>query len=191
MRKIKIVDVTDANFDSIPRPTIKRFNCKECFYWIGKKDGRLDQKVQKRKWLSRKSAGFGSLSKVLFVNGESEPVGFIQFGPIKEFETAKLYYLRNGILRDGWCITCVTIRSNWRRQGLAQALVKSVLQDLKRRGIDQVDVYPQLRIKNVNESSVGSTQLWQKLGFKVVAEDSREVIMRKELHHGTKQKNST
>jgi len=187
-----VVDVTNANFDLIPRPTIRRFNCQECFYWIGKKDGRLDQKAQKKKWLLHKGAGLGSLSKVLLVDGEDSPVGFIQFGPVKEFETAKLLYpQKSGFPKDGWCITCLTIRPDWRRQGLAQALVREVLKDLQKRGVGCVDVYPPNKTASINETASGTVSLWQKLGFAVFAEGSREVIMRKEFHHGRKNKTTS
>lgn len=188
MNKIKLVDVTDANFDLIPRPANKKFNCHECFYWIGKKDGRLDQQSQKRKWFARKNEMYGSVGKLLYIQGEPNPIGFVQFGPIKEFETAKLFYLKDNNLlpKDGWCITCLTVDNKYRRKGLASQMVKKILSQLSRKGVASVDAYPAAVESDLNDISTGTISLWQKLGFKTIVEGSREIIMRKQLHGKTK-----
>jgi len=191
---IKIVDVTRKNFNLIPRPADKRFNCQECFYWIGKKDGRLNQALQKKRWLAKKEKIYGSLAKILLWGKRGKPVGFAQFGPINEFETAKMFYQdrlntpRGGVkprgghatLR-GWCITCVAIQSAYRGKGLAKRLVRHILRDLKQRGVRKVDVYSLRHASSLNQVPVGPVEFWQKLDFEMVLEDPKRVIMRKKL----------
>jgi ribosomal protein S18 acetylase RimI-like enzyme len=190
VNKIKIVDINEVNFDLIPRPANKKFSCQECFYWIGKKDGRLDQQAQKKKWFSRKGEHHGSVGKLLYAEGEEKPIGFIQFGPIKEFNTAQLFYLKNGDSpKDGWCITCLMIDNRYRGKGLAGQLVKKVLNELKKKGVKSVDTYPAVKA-SIDDTSAGTVELWQKFGFQIIAEGSREVVMRKELHGKPKQKTS-
>ena len=192
VNKIKLVDIDEVNFDLIPRPANKKFSCQECFYWIGKKDGRLDQNAQKKKWFLRKNENYGSVGKLLYVGGEKLPIGFIQYGPIKEFDTAKLYYLKNGNLpKDGWCITCLMVDSKFRQQGLASEMVKKVLSELQKKGVKSVDAFPAVKTNSIDDTSAGTIQLWQKFGFRVIAEGSREVIMRKELNGRSKQKTSS
>lgn len=179
---IKIVDVTRKNFNLIPRPADKRFNCQECFYWIGKKDGRLNQAIQKKRWLAKKGKIYGSLAKILLWGKRGKPVGFAQFGPINEFETAKMFYQdRLNTPRGGWCITCVAIQSAYRGKGLAKRLVHHILRDLKQRGVKKVDVYPLRHASSLNQVPVGPVEFWQKLDFEMVLEDKKRVIMRKKL----------
>lgn len=180
--EVKIVDVTRKNFEQIPRPADKRFNCQECFYWIGKKDGRLNQALQKKRWLVRKGRIYGSLAKILLWGKRGKPVGFAQFGPVNEFETAKMFYKdKLALPRSGWCLTCVAIQSAYRGKGLAKRLVRHILRDLKQRGVKKVDVYPLYQTSSLNQVSVGPVEFWQKLDFKPVFDDKKRAIMRKEI----------
>jgi len=184
MARHKIVDIDEENFELIPQPAGRNFSCKECFYWIGKKDGRLDQKQQKRKWFLRKGALYGSLGKLLFVSARTkEPVAFCQFAPIQEMSTAKLIYFKEKLKfpKNGWCITCVTVRSPWRRKGIASSLVRSVLRDLKKRKVKTVDVYPAEKKVNLSKAPAGPVDLWLSLGFALLNEGSATPVARKKL----------
>jgi len=201
---VKIVDITEENFDAIPRPANKRFNCQECFYWMGKRDGRQDLVKQKKNWFVRGAKKYGgSLGKLLLWGKREKPVGFIQFGPIVEFETAQLFYknlqpsnkslasIRQSANRDrehpyfprgGWCITCVAIQTPYRGRGLATRLVRNVLRDLKKRGVTIIDAYPVKRTSSWNQVSSGPVGLYEKCGFEKITEIEEErtiVLMRK------------
>ena len=180
---VKIVDIVEKNFKDIPRPANKSFNCQECFYWMGKRNGKQDLVGQKKNWFTRGAKKYGgSLGKLLLWGKRENPVGFIQFGPIFEFQTAQRFYQnRFSIPKGGWCVTCVAIQTNWRGKGLATRLIRNVLRDLKRRGIKTVDAYPLKRADSWNQVSVGPVGLWEKCGFEKVAEIKEEemVLMRK------------
>jgi len=184
MAKYKIVDIDKENFELIPRPASQCFNCQECFYWMGKMDGRLNQKQQKKNWFARKRATYGSLGKLLYPETKTkEPIAFIQFAPVQEMSTAKLIYLRERlrIPKKGWCITCLTVKKPWRGKGVATSLVKSVLKDLKKRGVERVDAYPMPKNTNLSQSPVGPVEVWLSLGFKVLNEGSAAPVVRKRL----------
>lgn len=170
LMQVKIVDINRGNFDSIPRPANQSFNCQECFFWVGKKDGRTDLVRQKRNWLYRRGQRYGSLAKLLLWGKREKPVGFIQFGPIAEFKTAELLY-QNGasVPRRGWCVSCISIQSPYRGRGLATRMVRNVLRDMKGRGVKTVDAYPIKKVKSWNQVSVGPVALWAKCGFEKVA----------------------
>lgn len=180
---VKIIDITEKNFKDIPRPANKRFNCQECFYWMGKRDGRTDLVKQKKNWFIRKGRKYGgSLGKLLLWGKRAKPIGFTQFGPIAEFQTTQLLYKdRLPIPKGGWCITCVAIQTNYRGKGLATRLVRNILRDLKRRGVKTVDAYPLKTASSWNQVSVGPIALWEKCGFEKIAEMKNEktVLMRK------------
>ena len=187
--EVKIVDINEKNFDSIPRPADHRYNCHECFFWMGKKDGKLDLVKQKERWFLKRGERYGSLGKLLLWGKRQKAIGFIQFGPISEFETAKIFYRDTApIPRNGWCITCVTMETNYRKKGLAKRLINNVLRDLKRRKVRTVDVYPVKEPKSLNQIPDGPVTLWKELGFekafkilkkKIIRQDN--VIMRRKL----------
>ncbi len=193
--KIKIVDITEKNFQDIPRPADKHFNCQECFYWVEKRDGRTDLVKQKKSWFLKKGEKYGgSLGKLILADNRQVPAGFIQFGPTAEFKTTRLIYGDNHLgPKNGWCIACVAIQSNFRGLGLATKLIRRVLKDLKRRGVKIVDVYPPSKGGSSNQTSVGPVGLWKKLGFEKVTEitpnkgeptinsQQKIVLMRKKL----------
>lgn len=180
--EVKIVEINAKNFDLIPRPADRRYNCQECFYWMGKEDGKLDLVKQKKNWFLKKGEKYGSLGKILLWGKRQKPVGFIQFGPITEFETVIIFYRDTApIPRNGWCITCITIDANYRRKGLAKRLASNVLRDLKRRGARTVDVYPVEKTRSINQIPCGLISFWEKLGFEPAFKvDSKKKIIRRD-----------
>lgn len=188
--EVKIVDITKRNFADIPRTADRRYNCQECFFWMGKKDGKLDLVKQKKKWFLKKAEKYGSLGKLLLWGKRQRPIGYIQFGPITEFETARIFYKDTApIPRNGWAITCITVDTNYRGKGLAKRLIRNVLSDLKRREIRTVDAYPVKEPKSLNQIPCGPVPLWKELGFEKVFEAPTEkkvirhdnIVMRKKL----------
>ena len=188
--EVKIVEINAKNFADIPRPADRRYNCQECFFWMGKKDGKLDLMKQKKKWFSSKGEKYGSLGKLLLWGKRQKPIGYIQFGPIAEFETARIFYKDMApIPRNGWCITCITIETNYRGRDLAKRLIRNVLRDLKRRGVRTVDAFPVKTPKSLNQTPCGPATLWKDLSFekvfkaatkkKIIRHDN--IVMRKKL----------
>lgn len=188
--EVKIVDITKKNFADIPRPADRRYNCQECFFWMEKMDGKLDLVKQKKKWFVREGKKYGSLGKLLLWGKRQKPIGYIQFGPITEFETVRIFYQDKApIPRNGWAITCVTINTNYRGKGLAKRLIRNVLRDLKRREVRTVDVYPVKKPKSLNQIPCGPVRLWKELSFEPVFKVAtnkkiirhNNVVMRKKL----------
>lgn len=179
--RVKIVNVNEKNFAQIPRPAYSRFNCQECFFWMGKKDGRTNLIRAKLSWfLKKEKKNDGALAKVALVSKETRPVGFIQFGPINEFETVKLFYkvadeneIRSEsaghrklvVPKKGWCVTCVVVQKRFRHQGVALRLIKNTLRDLKKRGAESVDVFPRENPSSSAKNPLGPVALWKKAGF--------------------------
>lgn len=169
--EVRIVSVTEKNFDQIPRPAKTRFNCQGCFFWIGKRDAKFDLTKQKKNWFGEKFPKYGSLAKMVLWGKKRKPIGYIQFGPISEFQTAQLLYRdRLPIPRGGWCINCISLQRPYQRKGVAKKLVQNVFRDLRRRGVGIVDVYE-------------FPKFWQRFGFEEICEDEKKkiIILRKKL----------
>lgn len=151
---------------------------------MGKKDGKLDLVKQKKKWLTQKSQKYGSLAKLLLWGKRERPVGFTQFGPIAEFQTAQMYYQERRFSKKGWCITCLAVQPAYRRKGLALRLIRNILRDLKRRGVKRIDAYPYKKARFWSQVPTGPVSLYEKVGFEPLFETGKEkeiLVMRKKL----------
>ena len=139
---------------------------------MGKKDGKLDLVKHKRKWLARRASLYdGPLAKIALWGKRKKPIGFVQFGPIPEFQTAVMRYGDHlSIPRGGWCITCVSVQGPYQKKGVAKRIVQNALRDLRKRGVKVVDVYEM-------------PNFWQNFGFELVWEDKKKEmkVMRKKL----------
>lgn len=136
-----------------------------------KRDAKFDLSNQKKKWFERTFPEYGSLAKILLWGKRRRPVGYIQFGPISEFQTAQMLYRnRLPIPRGGWCITCISLQGSYQKKGLGKKLVSNLLKDLKKRGAKVIDVYE-------------LPKFWQNFGFEPVFEDKEKktLILRKKL----------
>lgn len=131
---------------------------------MGKKDGKLDLTRQKKGWLLGRIPQYGSLAKILLWGKREKPIGYIQFGPIAEFQTAELLYRDElPIPRGGWCVTCLFLQSPYQKRGLGKRLARHVLRDLKKRGVRTVDVYE-------------LPAFWTNFGFKPAFKDKKKKI---------------
>ncbi len=131
--------------------------------------------------LDRGRGVFGSYAKVLTV--DEEPVAYCQFGPLSAYPRAlrlrELYpQLPEAPLPA--VITCIATTTAARRAGHAQRLVQDVCRDLAQRGFAAVEAYPDLTLKE-NEESAGRPQFWHELGFTTAVDDERYPVMRREL----------
>jgi len=110
------------------------------------------------------------LAKLLLAGVRQDPAGYIQFGPLSEFNTLNLLYRDSlPMPKGGWGIVCVAVQTPFRGQGMATRLIRNVLRDLKRRGVKTVDAYPLKSIGSWNQVSQGPVALWEKCGFEPVS----------------------
>jgi GNAT superfamily N-acetyltransferase len=131
--------------------------------------------------LDRGRGVFGSYAKVLLA--DDVPVAYAQFGPLSA-------YPRAGRLRELYTqlpdaplpavITCVASSPDARRHGHARALVEEVCRDLARRGFAAVEAYPDLT-RSTDETSAARPRFWELCGFRIVVDDERFPVVRREL----------
>lgn len=131
--------------------------------------------------LSRGLAVFGSYAKVLLVDDVA--VAYSQFGPLSAYSRAQR-------LRDLYpqlpeaplpaVITCIATTAEARRRGHAQALVRAVCDDLAGRGFAAIEAYPE-RGARLDATSAAVPEFWARAGFRIVVDDERFPVVRKEL----------
>lgn len=131
--------------------------------------------------LSRGLGVFGSYAKVLLV--DDEPAAYAQFGPLSAYPRALRVRELYPQLPDSplpAVITCIAVTRAARRRGLARRLVEAVCADLARRGFAAVEAYPEVGAKP-DETSAANPAFWVACGFRIVVDDPRFPVVRREL----------
>lgn len=104
--------------------------------WEGWGDRTADENRALREALCEDGQHDGYL---LYVDGE--PAGWCQAGPRDRLrKLVRQLDLRPD--REVWAISCFLIAPAYRRRGMAAAMLGGVLDDLRRRGIRRVEVFP-------------------------------------------------
>lgn len=135
----------------------------------------------KLRLLDRGRGVFGSYAKLLL--SEGDPAVYAQFGPLSAYPRARqireLYpHLPASPLPA--VITCIAASPRARGQGLAEALVESVVLDLGQRGFAAIESYPDVTLPP-DEAAAANPAFWSRCGFDLVIEDERYPVMRREL----------
>ena len=117
---------------------------------------------------------------------DGEPVGWCAFGPRKSYP--RLQRSRSLKAVDDqpvWSVVCFYISRKQRHKGLTTALLRAVIEEVRRRGGKIVEGYPNLPRPEANADAfiyMGMASAFEKAGFIEVARaGSRRVIMRYDL----------
>ena len=78
-------------------------------------------------------------------------------------------------------VFCFTVDPAMRGQGIAEALLRRVIDDAREEGYATVEGYPNRGESDMYYSYVGPLALYEKLGFAIVGETKRGYIVRKTL----------
>jgi GNAT superfamily N-acetyltransferase len=114
------------------------------------------------------------------------PIGWCNANDKKQFK--RFYYeegtsrfISNNTVDKVKAATCFVIAPEYRRKGVAAALLEHVVQDARGQGYDAVEGYPRLQEQSDAYNYPGPLRLFEKCGFIKVAEHGDVAIMRKEL----------
>lgn len=164
-RNVVIENVREQNIKDIPAMN-EKYDCQVCMYYMKNKKGKRTAKT-KKEWFEKMQKKYGSCAKILYYKGV--PVGYAQFALKKNF--IKLEDLEPGSTRtDAWYISCIAIKQRYQGKGLGKLLLKSVLEDLKKRGVKKVHACGQIK-GDVSAFSSGYWEMYEKLGFEEIASD--------------------
>jgi len=167
--EVQIEDIREANLGDIPE------SCTGCLYWEfpqefekvkaekaeAQKKSELEQK--KREWFVQTLKEFGTCGKIVYYNGK--PVAYAQFAPserlpnISDYESKPVGKLGEGVV----FISCLYVADKTLRgKGIGEALLKSIIEDLKRRGFKAVETFAR---RGNSENPSGPLEFYIKNGF--------------------------
>jgi GNAT superfamily N-acetyltransferase len=130
----------------------------------------------------------GTTLGVLAFDGDT-PVGWCTFGPRDSFP--RLNRARSLKCEDSasvWSVPCFFVRRDYRRQGVATALLDHALRAMAERGVRTAEGYPSIPNKDgsyiASFAWTGTVSLFEKAGFSLVGDPTTSKRrMRKDLSH--------
>jgi len=175
---IAIEDIAESNLRDIPA------SCRGCVYWEFPEefDKAMEEKTmtqrqlefekKKREWFTQTLKEFGTCGKIAYYNGK--PVAYAQFAPSARLPNTRHYESQPvGKLEEGVVfISCLYIADEaLRGKGLGETLLKSIIGDLKRRGLRAVETFAR---RGNPENPSGPFEFYTKNGFHVKDEANPE-----------------
>ena len=117
---------------------------------------------------------------------DDEPVGWVAVAPRSEYprldRSTKLKPIDD---QPVWSITCFYVRSDHRRQGVAQELIAAAVDHARSQGAETVEGYPidPAVVKSVSSASIftGTLPMFEAAGFQEVARREGRPTVRLDL----------
>lgn len=103
---------------------------------------------------------------------DETPVGWISLGPREEFaKLARSPVMKPVDDKQVWSIVCLVVPSQYRKQGVARALIAGSISYAKQRGVKILEAYPVDKDQPgaANASWFGSKRMYDEIGFKEIA----------------------
>jgi len=82
---------------------------------------------------------------------------------------------------DAWYISCIAVKKKFHGRGLGQLLLKTVLEDLEKRGVKKVQACGQLS-GEASDFSSGYWSMYERLGFREIGGEKNFKVGEKELN---------
>lgn len=169
---IRIVNVEPENFKDIPDFSSFPYSCKYCLYWeVGGQEfreiGRDVAEKRKMEWFAMAKKTFGDCGKIMYLEGRG--VGYAQYAPAELLPNTNTYE-SGPPSKDAVFISCLFISKHFRRMGLGQKLLESIISELRDRGFKAVETFAR---RGKEENPSGPIELYKK-GFYVENERDKE-----------------
>ncbi len=140
--------------------------CRCVAWWVSTWDG----------WAERTAAENAELRGALCDRGEydgliayqdNEPVGWCQIGP-RDRLPKLVAQLRLEPDPSVWAVTCFLVPPQWRRRGVATALLAGSIAAARDAGASRLEGYPRNQAEEAGEMWTGPAGLYARAGFDVV-----------------------
>jgi GNAT superfamily N-acetyltransferase len=156
----------------------KSNGCDWCYcvaWWVPTWDGWADRTAAQNRKFREQLFDEGHLDGYLYYYDET-PVAWCQ---VCERDLLEKLVNQFDLSPDPgvWAVTCLLVAPAFRRKGVAHAMLKGVIQDLKAREVRLVQAYPK-RSDSTDplEHWRGPESLIEALGFRVVSADGNPIV---------------
>jgi ribosomal protein S18 acetylase RimI-like enzyme len=123
----------------------------------------------------------GRMRGLLAYDGD-KPVGWCHYDVLKNLPGARVFYGELASADESRAlIACFTIAQGYRRQGIADMLLRAALADLKALGVHTVEAYPVIASGSDEHNYHGPLSLYEKHGFAIVRKTEKNVLVEKAL----------
>lgn len=153
--------------------------CLGCVYWELPEEfdrglSAPETRRLKEEWLLAHTPG-AVVGRV--ARDEGKLVGFVQFGP-RELYPQQSQYRSGPVSGDAMLITCLFVKAEYRRRGLARQLLSLAEAAALQAGYAAVETYAR---RGSSDNPSGPIELYQECGFAVASDDQEFPLMRKVL----------
>lgn len=181
--KAKVVELAEESLVQAPEWETPPYSCKYCIYWEHPElcnapaaEVKKEMLALKRAWLRRVRGEWGSCGKLLFVGDKA--VGYVQYAPAL-FLPGAAGYPAGPVSEGAVLLTCLFLPDpRHRRQGLGGLLLRSVLQELRGRGIKAVETFAR---RGGQGNPSGPAEFYFKHGFRVLQDAPEFPLLRLDL----------
>jgi len=199
MPDLEIELLDEERFDDIPGPAEPGARCQTCDYWERIDGGREAPAADATDGTARATLKRGRLLAGRGISGsyamlgyrtdavERIAVAYAQFGPLSAYPRAQSIRERYAQLPDSpapWVVTCLQVSpaagDGPTREAMGVELLRSVCDELDRRGITAVEAYPEV-VADGWLPSAGPVSVYEAASFEVAAGDERYPVYRREL----------
>jgi GNAT superfamily N-acetyltransferase len=176
--EFSIKDIAEANLPDTPE------SCKRCVYWEfpeefdkakeerTESEKRLGLEQKKREWFLRTMREFGTCSKIVYC--DDKPVAYAQFAPSERLpntghhESHPVSKLEEGVV----FLSCLYVTDEeLRRKGIGEALLRSIIDDFRRRGFNAVETFAR---RGNSDNPSGPLEFYTRKGFTMKDETNPE-----------------
>jgi GNAT superfamily N-acetyltransferase len=126
---------------------------------------------RRRKEIVAKLARRRRNAPMLVAYRSGEPAGFVALGPRSDFARVSASKATPPVDDvPAWVIPCITVRPEYRGQGVAIALLKASVDYAAKRGAPAIEGYPRAEGKRLKDdlAFIGTEALFRKAGFRKV-----------------------
>ncbi len=156
-------------------------DCFCCFFHAISREAWETATREANRLAARRMIEQGQMRGLLAYAGET-PVGWCHFDRLANLPGAPVFYPELAS-KDGEsaAIVCFTVAQGWRGQGIAAALLKKALEDLKASGVKRVEAYPVLNDDSQEHNYLGPMRLYESAGFVQVKQTEHHALVEKTL----------
>ena len=154
-----------------------------CAVWTSYSDdwaSRCGDKAQPNFFITKKNVEDGRHAGFLIYQG-TDLVGWTGSGPKISFPflKTKLGSRLSEFSSNTWSIGCLAVKESFRGKGIADSIVKTVIEQARNNGAKAIEAYP---VRPFHEPSIfrGTTRLYERLGFAEAGADKdgeHEVVL--------------